>query len=406
MAGVIPAQAHLKGSQHSKAVRNHHQVREVTASRTSHLSSPMVLDNARYPTAEYRAPHDEVTAALMSGIVVATMDGPKKTLTCTVCRMACNGDVPMCQHLQGDAHMKNLQRRKEECTPGRIGTAGPDMKADGMSFGNCLQEAISQGIVIQADDGDPSHLKCVVCSVFCTGEEPMKQHMEGRPHQRKLRMQGMNPFSEDVVQTIPPRPCDPIERSDIGIRSLILDDKIESSPSLGGSTPMSTESTALSLRTSNEKDYLQEAMNTGVVVKADDGDSRHLKCVVCSSICTGEVSMKSHINGKAHQKKLRVRGMNIGQTRPQSSCYGASSTFSNGEKKTIPLSSRTFTGETPPPPENTLTCGPEVRNASGCSTFSHIRTTPQGRILPNSIPSNMQDVTVYLPSDSLADIFS
>lgn len=50
-----------------------------------------------------------------------------------------------------------------------------------------LQDAISKGIVGQANDGDPSHLKCVVCSVICSGEEPMKQHVQGRSHQKKLR---------------------------------------------------------------------------------------------------------------------------------------------------------------------------------------------------------------------------
>lgn len=50
-----------------------------------------------------------------------------------------------------------------------------------------LQEVINKGIVVQAEDGDASHLKCVVCDVICTGEEPMKQHVEGRSHQKKLR---------------------------------------------------------------------------------------------------------------------------------------------------------------------------------------------------------------------------
>lgn len=54
-------------------------------------------------------------------------------------------------------------------------------------FSDSLQEAMSKGIVVQAEDGDPSHLKCVVCSAICTGEEPMKFHIDGKLHQKKMR---------------------------------------------------------------------------------------------------------------------------------------------------------------------------------------------------------------------------
>lgn len=53
---------------------------------------------------------DEVASALVTGMVVANIDGSQKMLTCTVCRLVCNGDVPMRQHLQSDAHMKKFKR--------------------------------------------------------------------------------------------------------------------------------------------------------------------------------------------------------------------------------------------------------------------------------------------------------
>lgn len=57
MAGVIPAEAHLKGSQHSKAVRSHRQGREVTALSSAPVSSTVVLEGARISSAEYSDSH-------------------------------------------------------------------------------------------------------------------------------------------------------------------------------------------------------------------------------------------------------------------------------------------------------------------------------------------------------------
>ncbi|KAK4317248.1 hypothetical protein Pmani_011662 [Petrolisthes manimaculis] len=198
MAGIIPAEAHLKGSQHSKAWKNYTQGR---------ISTSLLSDSNVCHTG-YSDTHDAVVGALRSGVVVAHMDGPVKTLTCSVCDIVCTGDVPMRQHIQGEAHMKKIRRQEAESTSdyasGRTGSAELVIKAEnvcpafltpvlpkaeGMLHEDCLQDAISKGIVKEADDGDLSHLMCVVCNAICTGEEPMKQHIEGKSHHKKLRNQ-------------------------------------------------------------------------------------------------------------------------------------------------------------------------------------------------------------------------
>lgn len=74
---------------------------------------------------------------------------------------------------------------------------------------------------------------------------------------------------------------------------------------------------------------------------------------------------------------------------------------------------RLDTANTPLPSESTQTGAgpstatgvPQVGGLSGCSTFPHIPTTSKGRTGPIGTPANMQDVRVYFPSDSLADLF-
>ncbi|KAK3888237.1 hypothetical protein Pcinc_007695 [Petrolisthes cinctipes] len=413
MAGIIPAEAHLKGSQHSKALKNYNQGREVSASRIS----TSLLPDSSMCHAGYSDTPDDVVAALRSGVVVAHMDGPVKTMTCTICDIVCTGDVPMRQHIQGEAHMKKIRRQEAESTndyaSGRTGSAELGIRAasvcpssitpvlpkvEGLLHEDCLQDAISKGVVKQADDGDPSHLMCVVCNAICTGEEPMRQHIKGKSHHKKLRVRRMSPSLGGPVQTTSKRPYESIESSGFGPRNTLFSEKRMNIPSSGESTPSSRGSTPVSSRTSTELSKIESIKENGVILESDCG----YECLVCDKLLYGNVALIEHVEEDTHKNQLQNQvTLQVNMLKISSSRGGLdiSTTLSP------PECTQAVAGHSSSSAGLNRAIVTQVGNIPGSSMSVPLRPTSQGQKFPKDMPQNVRDVKVYLPSDSLDDLF-
>ncbi|KAK4298214.1 hypothetical protein Pmani_029428 [Petrolisthes manimaculis] len=405
MAGIIPAEEHLKGSQHSRAWKNYNQGREAA----SRISTSLLPDSS-VGHAGYSDTLDDIVAALRSGVVVADMDGPVKIMTCSVCHIVCNGDVPMRQHIQGEAHMKKIRRQEAESTSGyasgrtrsaelgiRTASVCPSFitpvlpKVEGLLDEDCLQDVMSKGIVKQADDGDPSHLMCVVCNTICSGEEPMRQHIKGKSHNKKLRVRIMSPSLGGPVQTSK-RPYESIESSGFGTKNTLFSEKKMNLPSSGESTPSSRESTPASSRTPTELSIIESIKEKGIILESDCG----YECLLCDKLLFGNVALIEHIEEDTHKNQLQnqvtlqvnMLKLDISTTHSPPECTQAvagHSSSSAGLNRAIVT---------------------QVGNIPGGSMSVPRHPTSQGQRFPKAMPQNVSDVKVYLPSDSLDDLFS
>ncbi|XP_064121213.1 uncharacterized protein LOC135225745 isoform X3 [Macrobrachium nipponense] len=109
MAGTVPAEAHLRGSPHFKALRNY-----TYSSSLGESLSRMHVSESFSPKEDtisscYSGTSpgiDVVRKAIEEGIVTQCNAAGVTTLTCELCKVPCTGDAPMAQHLDGEPHRK------------------------------------------------------------------------------------------------------------------------------------------------------------------------------------------------------------------------------------------------------------------------------------------------------------
>ncbi|XP_064121210.1 uncharacterized protein LOC135225745 isoform X1 [Macrobrachium nipponense] len=205
MAGTVPAEAHLRGSPHFKALRNY-----TYSSSLGESLSRMHVSESFSPKEDtisscYSGTSpgiDVVRKAIEEGIVTQCNAAGVTTLTCELCKVPCTGDAPMAQHLDGEPHRKR-QRRMGAVVVSRSSRASVlsvhpgsgavlpqtsfTLGATGTSGEDAIQEAFKSGIIERESSNGVDSLICKVCCKSCTGVVPMKQHLESSAHIRKLR---------------------------------------------------------------------------------------------------------------------------------------------------------------------------------------------------------------------------
>ncbi|XP_045592273.2 uncharacterized protein [Procambarus clarkii] len=325
MSGIVPAQSHLEGSPHRKAIRTHMYSSVLGASKRGSDLSFDRLDSTSQcmPATSYQSPSlvrkentsvsslkpvtqhetDLLEVAMKRGIVEVRMVNEQTFIFCCLCNISCTSDANMTQHLEGEPHCKKQRMTfaKDPSTevaipkktpaslyystsPSMLSySSNPEKELDFLKCDNysppkdLVESAIEDGIVTKAE-GIDSSLICTVCKTPCTGETPMKQHLQGSSHLKKMRS-GWHRRVEDLS-------------------------------SYPGNT--SQEQSALKLpksqdNTSPSRDILDSALENGIVVR-EKFDPSHLTCTICGSTCTGETPTRQHLKGITHMKKLRAKG--------------------------------------------------------------------------------------------------
>ncbi|XP_042240472.1 uncharacterized protein LOC121878355 isoform X4 [Homarus americanus] len=251
MAGITPAQSHLEGSRHIKALRNQAYSSVLRASSGLNISNDNIHSAthfdppARYQPASTPLPavdlqissrdstsevnSETLSSAMKRGIVRQEFVFGQTQMTCTLCSITCS---------------------------------------------DILTSAREEGIVKSTGEFVLNQLTCTVCRSSCTGDVPMKQHLQGSSHQKKMRARSS--ISPCTVQRIPPRNIESI------LQGTTSSPQMQISEVLGGN--------------------LQSEKEKGILIKTMEG----VQCVVCSITCNGEVTMTAHLSGDQHRKKLRA----------------------------------------------------------------------------------------------------
>ncbi|XP_045132165.1 uncharacterized protein LOC123516639 isoform X2 [Portunus trituberculatus] len=290
MTGITPAEAHLQGSKHKKAVQKF----KLDAAMEQNCDS---LDSST----------SIVQTAIKSRVVSCDHTSNQMMLTCVLCNKTCSGEVPMMQHLSSEAHTKKMRHgslisnitssREKSPIPNTSVTqydsasptnVPPSMESfaisdrehpmDFKSTSAEVQAAMESGLISSTKLGNQVLLTCVPCNKPCSGEVPMMQHLNSEAHAKKMR-HGVQ-FSSFSPQMYVPTLTTPI-------------------PTMAKCSLTSADVTAV------QGDVLPQAIKEGTV-KASEHTANHLKCTVCDVPCTGEDSMREHLQGKSHLKMMKV----------------------------------------------------------------------------------------------------
>ncbi|XP_063861496.1 uncharacterized protein LOC135101447 isoform X2 [Scylla paramamosain] len=303
VTGIIPAEAHLQGVKHKKAVQK------------------FKLDAAVEQNYDIPDSFISVQAAIKSKLVSCNHLGNQMVLTCVLCNKSCSGEVPMAQHLSSEAHAKKMRhgsltsscekfpipntctRCYDSVSPTNVPPSMQDFPVsdnphsmDFIPISPDVQAAIKSGLISSTQLGNQVILTCVPCNKPCSGEMPMMQHLNCEAHAKKMR-HGVQ-YSSCSLQTGRP---------------------IITIPAITQCSLTSPADIQLV-----QGDLLAQAMKEGTI-KASENTANHLYCTVCDVSCTGEDCMKNHLQGKSHFKMLKV----FQQTSKQSLRSSVSSTINN-----------------------------------------------------------------------------
>ncbi|XP_071550619.1 zinc finger protein 385B-like isoform X2 [Panulirus ornatus] len=374
MAGIIPAQAHLQGSHHMKALRNY-----TCQSSISACMDRFTLDDAdgtpfQAPTPDIQpfpsSPRSQspsplplkssgsfdIDTARNLGIVTEEMVLNQKVFTCTLCSITCSGDIPMKQHLIGEPHLKKERRlnTSDRTTPvarpennsyacdsnlssttrmnslsDRATDRAKPLESDSYcsssnsSFtvlpapptnsDDLLQSAIDSDIVSHPLGVDQSHLLCNICQLTCTGETPMKQHLRGASHQKKMKILNTSDRGSPMARPeINSYACDLSSTTRMNSLSDRATERAKPLESDSYHSSSNSSFAVLPAPPTNSDDLLQSAINSGIVIHPLGADQSHLLCNICQLTCTGETPMKQHLRGTSHQKKMKAKSLFVG----------------------------------------------------------------------------------------------
>ncbi|XP_042240470.1 uncharacterized protein LOC121878355 isoform X2 [Homarus americanus] len=400
MAGITPAQSHLEGSRHIKALRNQAYSSVLRASSGLNISNDNIHSAthfdppARYQPASTPLPavdlqissrdstsevnSETLSSAMKRGIVRQEFVFGQTQMTCTLCSITCSGEVPMNQHLLGEPHMKRQRRidlrddnsppiarslgiRQSSSVPALTHDLSTSFKQfDSLNLDECksspkdiLTSAREEGIVKSTGEFVLNQLTCTVCRSSCTGDVPMKQHLQGSSHQKKMRARSS--ISPCTVQRIPPRNIESI------LQGTTSSPQMQISEVLGGN--------------------LQSEKEKGILIKTMEG----VQCVVCSITCNGEVTMTAHLSGDQHRKKLRA--------------HNSYKQYGVAAELRMDCTSPYSTSGSSSPSRNSISNEPIRSSAANAfQDIDRLSTSYQ-------VTDNLRDVQIYEPSDPLDDLF-
>ncbi|XP_071550632.1 uncharacterized protein [Panulirus ornatus] len=225
------------------------------------------------------------------------------------------GSIPARDHLNGTPHMKALQDSSHTSfvddgdssynissngfdnvlcpAPSTAGLCVSSTVEQGSSIlslrsfdrdTDTVESALKCGIVTKATVSCQKVFTCTVCDITCSGIIPMKQHLYGESHHKKLSR--MNTVVNSTSQ---------LTRS---LEAHTFSSPCDTSLTVLSAVPRSKESSSASTKNG----IVQAAVKDGTIIHAKGAASGSLTCRICHIRCSGEISMNQHLRGNFHRK--------------------------------------------------------------------------------------------------------
>ncbi|XP_066976289.1 uncharacterized protein [Macrobrachium rosenbergii] len=407
MAGTVPAAAHLGGSPHFKALRNHTYSSSLSESLSrmyigesfSHEEDTAVT-SSHLGTSPYI-----VKRAIEDGIVTQSHAAGVTTLTCELCKVPCTGDTPMAQHLDGEPHRKRQRRMggvvesrspQASVSSVRPGTGAVVLQksfsvgATGTDVEDTLQKAFKSGIIERESSNGVDSLICHVCCKSCTGVVPMKQHLESSAHIRKLRSSGIpvgggEKFTSSIIPSPTAYDSLSVGSDTCSVGSRDYEEEV---------VPLVTDGSASS--SNDNKNPRAEAESEEVVIEVDG----MLMCLVCQVQCTGKANMAEHLQGDHHRRKwrdqvdqLKMFGTNVSTPRSTPSPKPSLS-----PKLPVENAKKSVT-------QNLLQSNSSNQSCRNLYVQQQVDRQRPYKLAKINLPENLSDLEVYFPDEPLGRNF-
>lgn len=229
------------------------------------------------------------------GIVPADLETKKQKLLeagtavqslkmCTVCNVACNGEIAFADHLAGKKHMAQVRALCSTANPITVSAINPEPNS---------QEKIAKK---RKNDGSAT-VWCEVCKISCTSRDGLNVHRRGKKHKKNLEklQNSVKDTNAPALNAAPPPSKNPPTRAQENAESQKVKKK-------GVRSKETTEDVETKKRKVLECGAAADAVRT---------------CAICNVVCNSDTVYKSHLAGQKHATMVKqAEAVNVMPTIP------------------------------------------------------------------------------------------
>lgn len=204
---------------------------------------------------------------------------------CTICNVACNGEVAFADHLVGKKHLA------QERAHGKVVDSNP-------ASVSTLENNAQHNLTKKRKNAEPALAWCDICKISCTSNDGLNIHLLGKKHQKNLqKLQNLN------SNTVTPA-------SSAGLLSIQKKKKIGGLPSTNPSTGVENTAAAQpsvpepqqAKKKDQSKDIETKKRN---VLECGASANAVRTCTICSVVCNSETVFNSHLAGQKHAAMVK-----------------------------------------------------------------------------------------------------
>ncbi|KAG2373921.1 hypothetical protein C9374_011586 [Naegleria lovaniensis] len=208
------------------------------------------------------------------------MESMRSKWYCPICDVECNSQQKLNEHLQGKTHLKKLKNQhliSGHISPPNVNEEKPSSSASTPTAFSSLSDLKDIIEFHKRQTGD--WFKCKICDVECNGPDVLMNHLGGKQHKKNQERYDLKSklFHTESAQSN----MDPQQR-----------------------TTRDHEHTT-SNDTDSSLETITEMINSGKLIKKDEGSEEGFFCAVCETFCNSLDALKDHLSGKKHLKNMK-----------------------------------------------------------------------------------------------------
>lgn len=186
---------------------------------------------------------------------------------CTICNVACNGEVVYSDHVAGKKHIA------KERALGSMANSNP-------ISGNAQETNAQSNQTKKRKKGESSQAWCDVCKISCTSNDGLQTHLSGKKHQKNLQKLQNN----------------------------------ETTKSSTGASETTDAAKPPKPRQAKKKGQTDDVnVKKQKILESGTSESALRMCTICNVVCNSDTVFKSHLDGKIHAAMVKqAEGLTAG----------------------------------------------------------------------------------------------
>ncbi|KAK9748117.1 hypothetical protein RND81_02G037100 [Saponaria officinalis] len=260
---------HLNGKKHNKSLKSKYTSAIYAAGQSSHSSSNANQTGGQGTPGVSSVPADLETKKqkLLEGGAAAQF-----VRVCTICSVACNGEIAFSDHLVGKKHIAQERALQSKTNPNTISGTNP---------GTNVQKTPVVG---------PA--SCEICKITCTSRDGLVIHRQGKKHKKNL--ENLRKSISDTTGSL---------SSSTPVGPVSVPAAAEENPEFVQGTVPEPEPVKKKGARSMEAEDLETKKRK--VLECGAPADAVKTCAICNVVCNSETVFNAHLAGQKHALLVR-----------------------------------------------------------------------------------------------------